>query len=162
MSAAAKKLAKRLTNEGRKTEAYFSEIPTEFWDHSLYADGASWTVRQVLAHIVETETALPSLFKHIVEGGSGIDRDFDLNEYNQRTVEEITERDPQKLVAMFSERRIKTIDFVSGLSDEDLAMEGYHPFLGQAEIKEMIRLFYLHVQLHIRDVRALVQREQKS
>ncbi|MEN8240760.1 MAG: DinB family protein [Chloroflexota bacterium] len=161
MSKAAEKLAKRLTTEGIKTVEYFSELPSDIWEKPLYSEGASWNVRQVLAHIVETETALPRLFKHIVEGGSGVDRDFDLNEYNERTVEEITERDPAKLVSMFSERREETIKFVGGLSDKDLGMEGYHPFLGQAEIKEMIRLFYLHVQLHMRDVRALGQREQE-
>ena len=160
MSAAAEKLSTRLINEGGKTAAFFSELPPEIWDKSLYSEGASWTVRQVLVHIVETETALPRLFKDIVKGGGGIDRDFDLNAYNERTVEEITERDPEKLVSMFTARRELTIDFVSKLSDKDLEMEGYHPFLGQAVIKEMIRLFYLHVQLHIRDVRTLAQREQ--
>jgi uncharacterized damage-inducible protein DinB len=160
MSATAEKLTNRLIKEEEKTKTFFANLPSEIWDKPLYSEGASWTVRQVLAHVVETETALPRLFKHIVDGGDGLSREFDLNEYNERTVEEVVERDPEKLVKLFSSRRKLTIEFVQGLSEEDLGKEGYHPFLGQAEINEMIRLFYLHVQLHIRDVRALVQQEQ--
>ena len=157
MSELADKLAQRLIIEGEKTTRFFIDLPPQILDKSLYSDGASWTVREVLADLVETESALPSLFKNIVEGGSGITEEFDLNEYNERTVAGIEERDPTKLVKIFSVRREQTIAFVQNLSDQDLSKQGYHPFLGQAELKEMIRLFYLHVQLHIRDVRSVME-----
>ena len=160
MSDHAEKTAKRLEREGEKTARFFSELPVDIWEKIAYTDGAAWQVQQVLAHIVETESALPRLFKHIVDGGSGVPQDFDLDEYNEQTVRPLEQTAPEQLLTLFSERRKQTVAFVRGLTDEDLSKEGYHPFLGQAEVKEMIRLFYLHVQLHIRDVRSLIEEKK--
>jgi hypothetical protein len=157
MSDHAEKLAKRLEREGEKAVRFFSGLPEDIWERTVYSDGASWRVQQVLAHVVETESSLPGLFKHIVDGGNGVPQDFDLNEYNEQAVSLLEQTEPEQLVSMFSERRTQTIGFVRGLMDEDLARKGFHPFLGQAPVSEMIRLFYLHVQIHIRDVRSLME-----
>jgi hypothetical protein len=155
MSETALKLASRLDREGNKTIEFFSGLPSGIWDQTVYTDGAAWRVSEVLAHIVETESALPRLFRHIAEGGEGVPQDFDLNEYNEQTVNHYREQPPEVLINLFSERRDLTSDFVGSLTDEDLATEGNHPFLGKAPLGEMIRLFYLHVQLHMRDIRGL-------
>ena len=49
--------------------------------------------------------------------------------------------------------------FVTGLAEEDLLKIGSHPFLGNAEIAEMVKLMYIHVQLHIRDVRNVIKED---
>jgi hypothetical protein len=156
MSETALKLASRLEREGTKTIEFFSRLPTEIWDKTVYTDGASWRVAEVLAHIVEAESALPRLFRHIAEGGEGVPQDFDLNGYNEESVKHYREQSPEELVTLFMERRGQTADFVGNLTDEELAKEGNHPFMGKAPLGEMIRLFYLHVQLHMRDIRGLL------
>jgi hypothetical protein len=153
MSDRAAKLADRLTKEGEKTKDFFSKISQEILGESLYSEGASWTVNQVIVHLVETEDSLKRLFQFIVEGGEGVPQDFDLNRYNERAVEKLEGLSIEELANMFIERRKIMVEFVQGLSDEDLDKEGFHPFLGQAPVKEMIRLFYLHAQIHMRDIR---------
>jgi hypothetical protein len=36
-------------------------------------------------------------------------------------------------------------------------MEGRHPFMGQTQLVEMLKMLYLHNQLHFRDFRKLVE-----
>jgi hypothetical protein len=156
MSEQAAKLAIRLSKEAEKTKVFFSNIPQEILGESLYSEGASWTVHQVLVHLVDAEDSLKRLFQFIVEGGGGVPQDFDLNRYNEQAVEKLEGLSIEELTNMFAERRKTLVEFVQGLTDEDLNKEGFHPFLGQAPVKEMIRLFYLHIQIHMRDIRKLL------
>lgn len=155
MEKLAEKIADRLQSEGEKTHNFFLIVPPEVLGKSIYTDGASWSVHQVIAHLVDAEDSLPRLFRYIVDGGEGVPQDFDLNRYNERAVEKLEALTIDELAALFMERRKRTIEFISSLRDEDFSKEGFHPFLGQAAVKEMIRLFYIHAQIHLRDIRNL-------
>ena len=150
-------LAEKLKKEGEKTMRFFAALPDEIWVQQLYTDGAEWSVHQVLAHIVETEDALNKLFRYIVNSGGGVGEDFDIDRYNASAVEKMSGYSRQQLIDMFEQRRSAMVEFVSDLSAPDLEKEGRHPFLGHTTLGEMLRLFYLHVNLHIRDVRRLLR-----
>jgi hypothetical protein len=60
---------------------------------------------------------------------------------------------PQELIEQYKEVRANAIQWVSGLKETDLEMSGRHPFLGQTVIREMIKMLYLHNQLHYRDMK---------
>lgn len=156
-SEAVQKLVNKISTEGEKTNRFFSELPEDMWAQQLYADGAEWTVHEVLAHIVDSEDSLRRFFEHIVAQGSGVAEDFDIDRYNANAVEKLRQTPRQELLAMFGERRANMVSFVRGLTEADLQREGRHPFLGQATLDEMLRLFYLHVNLHVRDIRNLMR-----
>lgn len=150
-------LAEKLKTEGEKTARFFAALPNEIWAQQLYTDGAKWSVHQVLAHIVETEDALNKLFRYIVRTGGGVGDDFDIDRYNASAVEKMSAYSRRQLIDMFEQRREAMVEFVSGLSAPDLEKEGRHPFLGHTTLGEMVRLFYLHVNLHVRDIRRLLR-----
>lgn len=149
------KLADKIRVEGEKSSRFFAELPEDLWVQRLYADGAEWTVHEVLAHIVDSEDSLRRFFVHVVAEGSGVREDFDIDRYNAGAVEKLRETPREVLVEMFARRRADMVSFVRGLSEADLQRESRHPYLGQAALGEMIRLYYLHVNLHIRDIRKL-------
>ena len=149
-------LAAKFSREGEKALGFFSQLPDEAWEIQLYADGAQWSVKEVLAHIVETEISLRRLFENIRDGGNGITNKIDIDHYNAKAIAKLKDIAQQELLGEFRSRREKMIEFVSSLSEEDLSLEGNHPFLGEATLEEMLRLFYLHVNLHIRDIRAVL------
>jgi hypothetical protein len=61
------------------------------------------------------------------------------------------------LLHAFQERRKGVIKLVRSLSPEMLSSQaGTDPFLGQASLAEMLRIHYMHVNLHIRDIRKLI------
>jgi hypothetical protein len=150
------KLASKFNQEGEKTFDFFSQLDEEVWSVQLYSDGAEWTILEVLAHIVDTEAALLPLFENISQGGGGLANKIDIDEYNAKSVAEMADLSPKDLLAEFGSRREMMADFVSKLSENDLDLLGRHPFLGETTLGEMLRLFYLHVNLHIRDIRAVL------
>ncbi len=157
MSDKADSLAQKLMLEGEKTLEFFGQIPERVWEKRLYTDGNAWYVKDVLAHLVEVEESLPNLFAAIVNGSAGVDENFDLNEYNEQAVNRMRAASVSDLLELFRERRKATVSFVKSLSENDLQKVGRHPFLGEAPIEEMLRLFYLHVNLHLRDVRKALE-----
>jgi uncharacterized damage-inducible protein DinB len=150
-------LAERLKKEGEKIVDYFSRLTDEQWLAEVYTEGDTWTVRNVLAHFVTSERGLLKLFENIREGGPGASDNFSIDHYNARQQEKTRDLTPQELLAQFVDVRADTVEWVSGLSDEDLAIEGRHPFMGQVQLVEMLKMLYLHNQLHFRDFRKLVE-----
>ena len=152
-----KRIAERLQNEGEKTVSFFEEIPPESWDQQVYSEGENWRVRDLLTHLVQSERGVSRLVTNIVKGGVGVPEDFDLDRYNQRKVKEIQGHSTVDLIRLFAEYRAQTVDMASQLGGEDLGKGGRHPFLGIAEVGDMLKLMYRHTQLHQRDIRRLLQ-----
>jgi len=150
-------LAERLKREGDKVIAYFSDLTDEQWLAEVYTEGDTWTIRNVLAHFVTSERGLLKLFKSIREGGLGASEDFSIDHYNARQQEKTKDLMPQELLEQYVEVRANTVDWVQDLSQEDLSIEGRHPFMGQVQLVEMLKMLYLHNQLHFRDFRKLVE-----
>ena len=159
MTAASTMLVSRLEAEKGKTLEFFAALSEADWNLTLYTDGEHWTVWQVMMHLTEAEDSILRLMKHVHSGGGGVPEDFDLDAYNERKVREGLADPKQDLAARFASRRDATIAWVRGLTDEDLALQGRHPFLGVAPLEDMIKLLYRHTQLHQRDIRRLVQGE---
>jgi len=111
----------------------------------------------VLAHFVTSERGLLKLFIDIRDGGLGASEDFSIDHYNARQQEKTKDLTPQKLLEQFAEVRADTTKWVSTLSEADLAKEGRHPFLGQVQLVEMVKMIYIHNQIHFRDFRKLVE-----
>jgi len=149
-------LAQRLENGAEKTISFFEALTPDQWGITIYTDGASWTVQQVLAHFVSTEMSIVRLIQNILSGGGGVPEKFNIDTYNERKVSELQGASPEKLLAEFNRSRQSTISLVAGLSPEDLSRQGRHPWLGMTEVGEIIKLLYLHNQIHQRDIRRLL------
>ena len=150
-------LAERLQKEGAKVVEFFTTLTDEQWGIEVYTEGATWTVRNVLAHFVTSERGLLKLFKRVREGGLGASEDFSIDHYNARQQEKTRDLTPQELLEQYADVRADTVRWVSRLSEDDLSIEGRHPFLGQVQLVEMLKMLYLHNQIHFRDFRKLVE-----
>jgi hypothetical protein len=49
--------------------------------------------------------------------------------------------------------RANTISWISGLQESDLDITGRHPFMGQTQLREMIKMLYIHNLTHYRDMK---------
>ena len=150
-------LAERLKKEGEKVVAYFAALADEQWHTEVYTEGDTWTVRNVLAHFVTSERGLHRLFESVLEGGLGASDDFSIDRYNARQQEKTKNLSPAELLEQFADVRADLAKWVSKLPQEDLAKEGRHPYLGQVQLGEMLKMIYLHNQIHFRDFRKLVE-----
>jgi uncharacterized protein (TIGR03083 family) len=150
-------LVDKLKREGDKLTDYFSNLDESRWQHHVYTEGAAWSVRDVLAHLVTSERGLVKLFEEVRRGGAGASIDFSIDRYNAAQHEKTRETPARRLLDQFREARSATLAWTVGLADEELEIVGRHPFLGETSLREMIKMIYLHNQLHLRDIKKSLQ-----
>lgn len=146
-------LAEKLKTEGERLAAFFSELTEDQWGSEVYTEGATWTIRNVLSHFVTSERGLVKLFERIRTTGEGAAEDFSIDRYNASQQERTKDLAPADLLAQYQQVRAESVQWVNTLKDEELDIKGRHPFLGETVIREMVKMLYLHHQLHYRDVK---------
>jgi hypothetical protein len=152
-------LAERLKSEGDKFVRIFSELTDDQWRAEVYTEGEVWAVRNVLSHFVTSERGLVKLFESIRLGGSGAADDFSIDRYNSSQQEKTKDLTPAELIEQYKEVRANSVSWVSSLKDEELEVKGRHPFLGETVLREMIKMLYLHNQIHYRDLKKVISKK---
>lgn len=150
-------LAEKLRTEGERMAQFFSELSDDQWSSEVYTEGTTWNIRNVLAHFVTSERGLIRLFERIRTSGEGAADDFSIDRYNAAQQEKTKDLSPAELLEQYKQVRAEAVTWVSGLKDEELEIKGRHPFLGETVIREMIKMLYLHNQLHYRDVKRAIR-----
>ena len=150
-------LAEKLKSEGEKIYTAFSEFTDRQWNAEVYTEGATWTIRNTLSHLVTSERGLIKLFEQIRLGGEGASTDFSIDRYNAAQQARSKDLTPSEILEQYKEARANSITWVSGLKDEELEIKGRHPFLNITTIREMIKMLYIHNQTHYRDMKKVLK-----
>jgi hypothetical protein len=150
-------LADKLRSEGEKIISVFSGLGDEQWGQEVYTEGATWTIRNVLAHFVTSERGLVKLFEQIRQGGAGSSDDFSIDRYNAAMQERTKELSPHDLLEQYRQVRTNTVAWISGLQESDLDIAGRHPFIGQTQLREMLKMLYIHNLTHYRDMKKVLK-----
>ncbi len=156
-------LVQRMREEGEKTLAFFQSLPPDKWRTPVYADGTVWTIHEVLCHFVDAERSLRWVVADVLSGGAGAPEGIDINVYNAEHVAELVPWGPAALIDAFITARQATIALLQNVSDSDLDRVGRHPVLGLKSVEDLIKIMYLHLKGHQRDMqRALDRTSQRS
>jgi uncharacterized damage-inducible protein DinB len=153
MPATAQLLADRLHSEGGRVMDFFNQLSAEQWKAPIYPQAGDWRMHELLAHIVSAEIGRKELIMSIARGGEGAPPGFDIDQFNQEEVEKLSRETDSYLLELFSRQRDELCRFVAKLEPAALERTGNDPFLGKAPLVEIIRLTYLHLQIHLRDAR---------
>ena len=146
-------LAERLRSEGHRVLNFFNQLSLEQWGVLIYPHQSDWTMHHLLAHIVSAEIGRQELINNVYNGGEGAPEQFDIDRFNQTEVERLTQQSTQDLLQRFSLEREKLAQLVGGMSEMELNQLGRDPYLGLVPLIEMIKLTYVHLQIHLRDAR---------
>lgn len=149
-------LSAKLQTEGEKVRAVFAALTPEDWAVIVYAGGAAWTPRSILAHLVTAERGLLNLFEAIRQGGGGASEDFSVDQYNASQQEKTNGLAPADLLPQYVAVRAAMAAFVAGLSENELEIRGRHPSMGTSTLAEMIKMLYLHNNMHLRDIKRAI------
>jgi hypothetical protein len=146
-------LVQRLEQEGEKSLAFFRSLSEADWDAQVYRSGPGWRVHDILAHFASAERGFHSLLNDILAGGRGAPLGFDIDRFNEGEVGERRTRSIELLTQEFVDARSETLELIRRMRPEDLTRQGRHPWFGETEIGEMLKLIHRHNQLHQRDIR---------
>lgn len=156
-------LAASLDAEGQRTVEFWHGLTPEQLQTQVYTDGLAWKAHDLLAHFVEVEGSIIKIIRRIAEGGEGVPADFDINRWNARhTTEMSAKHDDAWLIDEFARRRAENVAWVRSLTPEQLERRGRHPALGETEIKHMLKLIYIHLQGHMRDIKRALARNAEA
>ena len=150
-------LAEKLKNEGEKIHATFSAFTDNQWNMEVYTEGTTWTICNVLSHLVTSERGLLKLFEKIRHGGEGASLDFSIDRYNAGMQARTQELTPNELLEQYKSVRAESVAWTSALSESELEIQGRHPFLGVTTIREMVKMLYIHNQSHYRDIKKVLR-----
>ena len=146
-------LSAKLQVEGEKVYSFFAALTPDEWALTIYAEGSDWTPRSILAHLVTAERGFLKLFESIRRGGGGVSQDFSIDRYNASQQERTRDLAPADLLPQYAAVRAAMADFVVTLTETDLTATGRHPALGISTLSEMIKMLYLHNNMHVRDIK---------
>jgi len=150
-------LADKLKSEGEKFYKLFAGLTDDQWQMEVYTEGETWTLRNVLSHFVTSERGLVKLFERIRTTGEGSPDDFSIDRYNASQQQKTKDITPQELLEQYKEVRADSVAWTLSLEESDLEKQGRHPFIGITSIREMIKMLYLHNQLHYRDMKKVLK-----
>jgi len=150
-------LAEKLRNEGEKFFTLFAGLTDDQWQLEVYTEDQTWTIRNVLSHFVTSERGLVRLFERIRISGEGASEDFSIDRYNAAQQEKTKDLTPQELLEQYKAIRSDSIAWILSLEESDLEKQGRHPFIGTTTLREMIKMLYMHNQLHYRDMRKVLK-----
>ena len=150
-------LAEKLKSEGEKFTSIFSALTDDQWQAEVYTEGEVWTIRNVLSHFVTSERGLVKLFEQIRQGGGGVTDEFSIDRFNASQQEKTKDLPVVELLEKYIFTRTETTTWVLSLKETDLEFTGRHPFLGETTLREMIKMLYLHNQIHYRDLKKVLK-----
>jgi hypothetical protein len=149
-------LAERLREEGARVIDFFNNLSSDQWEVCVYNQAGIWNLHDLLAHFVSSEIGRRSLILNITGGGKGAPQKFDIDDFNREEVKKFSIDSNTILLKRFSQERENLIGFVASLEPLDLDRIGKDPFLGDAQLSDIIKLTYRHLQIHLRDARRFV------
>ncbi len=160
MSEAATALAQTLRTESDRTCALFRALTPDRWSIQVYQDGATWTVRDLLYHFIHVEGQMFRIVEDIKRGGAG-SPEIDIDPYNAKQTPLLAAafvgQSEAALIERFAAEREKLAAFTVTFTDADLARQGRHPTLGIMTLNDLIRVIYLHLKVHGRDIKRALE-----
>jgi hypothetical protein len=150
------KIIEKLQEEGDKTIDLFSSFSRKEWAALVYFDKMEWQVKDLLAHFISAEKSFLLLFNNILESKQGALEEFSIDEFNNSQVLKMKNIEKEMLIELFRATRSQTINWLKVLPESDLEIIGNHPAMGEVKIIEMVKMIYLHNQMHMRDLRSAI------
>lgn len=126
----------------------------------IYADGAQWSTRDILEHLVISEQEMQRLRAQIIEIEVGAPDGFDIDAYNLNETGRFAALSIEELLALFANTRQNTALDARRMNETQLARRGRHPAMGDSSIEDIFKIIYLHNTMHIRDIRKRVASSQ--
>ena len=123
------------------------------WNTQVYSDGAAWTVGQLAVHLAISDRGQTNVVQGIAEGREVVPADFDLERYNQRSVEKRADMTPEQARREMAASREQLNAWLDTLDESALEKEGRHASLRILSVEHLLlEMMALHERDHAGDI----------
>jgi len=159
-----------MTERTEQIRAHLERVHTETWPAliGLSADrmgvevynseGGSWTVKDLLGHLADSEAGLLGQARRLVSGEQTVPPDFDLARWNRSAVRRAKEATPAELLERILAAHGASLDFLDTLSDDQLDLVGRHSSGAMLSTERFLLRIADHRAEHVADIRAALGR----
>ncbi|MDQ7026916.1 MAG: DinB family protein [Anaerolineae bacterium] len=126
-------------------------------DEQIYSEGAQWTLRQLVIHLVLADVGHNRMLYHYAEGKEFIPADYDLERYNKRSVEKKVEMTLEQARGSLAQSRQELLEWFDKQADDSfLDKEGRHATLRMMTLSQIIDVMCGHEEGHANDILAML------
>jgi hypothetical protein len=105
-----------------RVEATFGQLDDRQLANRVHEGSNGWTAHQVLAHLAGRQATYDLLIDMASKSNGATRGNFDIDSWNQRLIEERSDRSKDELLREFNSVHIRLIDRVSKLRDDQLQL----------------------------------------
>lgn len=137
--------------------AVFDTLGAADWQATVFSEGETWTVRDVLYHLLDAERGMGWQVTRIRDGsGSGVPDDFDIDRWNRRVRRQSrdSQADGPALLAELDAAHAATLALVDSLQADDWRKVGRQAVAGEITVEQWFRVIAGHKMQHAAEVRA--------
>ena len=149
-------IAARLNEERAELMAFFERLEDDEWDTAVYHEDTTWTITDILRHLVDSERGMTNLMMQWQQGKDPVPADFDLTRWNNRAIQKTADKSPEELLDELRENRINLLSFIDTLQDDDWDKKGRHGSLRIMSIEEVAHLIGDHELSHLQVMKEAV------
>ncbi len=115
-----------------------------------------WTIRQIVAHVADTELVLAQRFRQVVAEDNPTLMAFDQSAWAERL--DYNRRKPAQSLESFRRLRAENYELLKGLPESAFERTGTHSERGATSIRVLLEDYAQHVESHARQLHSV--REQ--
>lgn len=149
-------IATKLNDERTSLVTFFQGLEESDWDTAVYHEDTTWTIADILRHLVDAEKGMTRLIMAWQQGDDPVRPDFDLERWNNRVIQKTAEKSPEELLTELRENRINLLSFIDTIQPEDWEKQGRHGSLRIMTIEEVCHLIANHELEHLKVMKEVI------
>ncbi len=134
-------------------EAVLNQLSPEQWQTPVFSEGQTWTVRDVVAHLVENERGMSIHVHKIRKGEETVPEGFDLQAWNAGLKSRTGELSPVELRQRMQDVRARTLQGLESITAGEWPLSGRHPARGVSTIEQYFETMVDHETTHTADIK---------
>ena len=142
-----------ITTARTALESLLMSLDEDQWQTVVISEGQSWTVLDIVAHVLENEKAMSIHVHKIRKGRETVPAGFDLEEWNAGLKERMPLVSAAALLEGLAEAREKTLEGLSTIEANEWSLEGRHPLRGAISIEQYYETIANHDIWHTNDIK---------
>jgi hypothetical protein len=146
-------LKQNLTQARTNLESLLTSLTPEQWRTPVISEGDTWTPLDIAAHLVENERGMSIHVHKIRKGQETVPPDFDLTQWNAGLKGRMGKPTPAELLAAMAQNRLKTLEVLDSIRDDEWSLSGRHPFRGSITIEQYYETMARHDTGHTEDIK---------
>jgi hypothetical protein len=143
----------------QQTWPVLSSVDEEDYAEEVYReDEKMWRVRDVIAHLADSERGLLGQVKRLIAGEQTVPEDFDLNHWNRSAVRKTANVAVPELLEQISSAYEETLQVLNELDDAVLDQVGRHSSGRMLTVEGFFRRVLSHRSEHVADIQKALTR----